>query len=53
MTAEYVAGHDKPSMTHFLHSDADLQAGLERLILADPRLAPVGGQSRRLLLAPA
>ena len=28
-------------MTHFLHSDTDLQAGLERLILADPRLAPV------------
>jgi DNA-3-methyladenine glycosylase II len=28
-------------MTHFLHSDADLLAGLERLVLADPRLAPV------------
>ncbi len=28
-------------MTHFLHTDADLQAGLTRLILADPRLRPV------------
>jgi DNA-3-methyladenine glycosylase II len=28
-------------MTHFLHSDADLQAALARLILADPRLKPV------------
>jgi DNA-3-methyladenine glycosylase II len=30
-----------PLMTHFLHSDADLQQGLAQLILADPRLAPV------------
>jgi DNA-3-methyladenine glycosylase II len=28
-------------MTHFLHTEADLQAGLARLILADPRLKPV------------
>ena len=29
------------SMTHFLHTESDLQAGLAQLILADPRLAPV------------
>jgi DNA-3-methyladenine glycosylase II len=28
-------------MTHFLHTDADLEAGLAQLILADPRLKPV------------
>jgi DNA-3-methyladenine glycosylase II len=28
-------------MTRFLHTEADLQAGLAQLILADPRLAPV------------
>jgi DNA-3-methyladenine glycosylase II len=28
-------------MTHFLHTQADLEAGLAQLILADPRLAPV------------
>ncbi len=28
-------------MTNFLHTDADLQAGLAQLIAADPRLAPV------------
>src|SRR5476651_2297830 len=28
-------------MTHFLHTDADLMAGLAQLILADPRLKPV------------
>jgi hypothetical protein len=28
-------------MTHFLHTEADLQAGLARLITADPRLKPV------------
>ena len=28
-------------MTHFLHSEADLQAGLAELILADPRLKAV------------
>src|SRR5476651_1496482 len=28
-------------MTHFLHNDADLRAGLAQLILADPRLKPV------------
>ncbi len=28
-------------MTYFLHTDADLQAGLRELVLADPRLKPV------------
>src|SRR6185312_4973078 len=28
-------------MTHFLHTDADLQAGLAQLVAADPRLSPV------------
>jgi DNA-3-methyladenine glycosylase II len=28
-------------MTHFLHTDADVEAGLAQLILADPRLQPV------------
>ena len=28
-------------MTHFLHNDADMQAALGQLILADPRLKPV------------
>lgn len=28
-------------MTHFLHTDADLMTGLDRLIEADPRLKPV------------
>jgi len=28
-------------MTHFLHTDDDLRAGLTNLIMADPRLAPV------------
>jgi DNA-3-methyladenine glycosylase II len=28
-------------MTHFLHTDADLQAALAQLILADPRLEPI------------
>jgi DNA-3-methyladenine glycosylase II len=28
----------KEAMTHFLHTDADLQAGLAQLIIADPRL---------------
>jgi DNA-3-methyladenine glycosylase II len=28
-------------MTHFLHTDADLRAGLAQLIRADPRLKPV------------
>ena len=32
-------------MTHFLHSDADLRAGLARLILADPRLKPVADKA--------
>ena len=28
-------------MTHFLHTDTDLQAGLAQLIVADPRLKPI------------
>ena len=28
-------------MTHFLHTEADLQAGLAELVAADPQLAPV------------
>jgi DNA-3-methyladenine glycosylase II len=28
-------------MTHFLHTEADLQAGLAQLVAADPRLQPV------------
>ena len=32
-------------MTHFLDTDADLQAGLARLILADPRLRPVADKA--------
>ena len=28
-------------MTHFLHTDDDLQAGLVQLLLADPRLRPI------------
>ena len=28
-------------MTHFLHTEADLQAGLAELVIADPRLKPV------------
>jgi DNA-3-methyladenine glycosylase II len=32
-------------MTHFLHTEADLQAGLAQLLLADPRLAPVADKA--------
>src|SRR6476619_1033560 len=32
-------------MTHFLHTDADLQAGLAQLIVADPRLKPIAERS--------
>jgi DNA-3-methyladenine glycosylase II len=32
-------------MTHFLHTDADLQAGLAQLLLADPRLKPVADKA--------
>ena len=32
-------------MTHFLHSDADLQAGLIKLLAADPRLLPVAAKA--------
>lgn len=38
-------GHDKPGMTHFLHTDADLQAALAQLVLADPRLKPVADKA--------
>jgi DNA-3-methyladenine glycosylase II len=33
-------GNDK-KVTHFLHTDADLEAGLAQLVLADSRLQPV------------
>ena len=32
-------------MTHFLHTEADLQAGLAQLVLADPRLVPVADKA--------
>jgi DNA-3-methyladenine glycosylase II len=32
-------------MTHFLHTDADLKAGLTRLLLADPRLQRVADKA--------
>src|ERR1035437_818610 len=32
-------------MTHFLHTDADLQAGLAQLILPDPRLKPAADKA--------
>jgi DNA-3-methyladenine glycosylase II len=32
-------------MTHFLHTEADLQAGLTQLILADPQLKPVAAKA--------
>lgn len=32
-------------MTHFLHTETDLQAGLSQLILADPRLTPVADKA--------
>lgn len=31
----------KTEMTHFLHTQADLEAGLAKLVALDPRLAPV------------
>ena len=37
-------------MTHFLHSDADLQAALSQLLLADPRLKPVADKAGRFSL---
>ena len=37
-------------MTNFLHSDADLQAGLARLVAADPRLAPIAENAGRFSL---
>jgi DNA-3-methyladenine glycosylase II len=41
MTAEYGARPETKVMTTFLHTDADLRAGLTQLVRADPRLAPV------------
>ncbi len=35
----------RPSMTHFLHTQADLDAGLARLIEADPRLKAVADKA--------
>ena len=32
-------------MTHFLHTDADLQMGLAQLVAADPRLEPVAAKA--------
>jgi DNA-3-methyladenine glycosylase II len=32
-------------MTYFLHTDADLQAGLAQLIVADPRLKPIADKT--------
>ena len=40
-------------MTHFLHTQADLEAGLAQLILADPRLQAGRREGRRLRPAPA
>jgi len=37
-------------MTHFLHTDADLQAGLARLIRADARFQPVADKAGRFSL---
>jgi DNA-3-methyladenine glycosylase II len=37
-------------MTHFLHTEADLQAGLAKLILADPRLKPVAEKAGPFVL---
>jgi DNA-3-methyladenine glycosylase II len=34
-------GNDKKKMTHFLHTQAELETALAQLIAADPRLAPV------------
>jgi DNA-3-methyladenine glycosylase II len=45
MTPELLHGMTAPTMTHFLHTDADLQAALAQLILADPRLKPVADKA--------
>jgi DNA-3-methyladenine glycosylase II len=37
-------------MTHFLHTDADLQAGLAQLVAADPRLKPVAEKAGAFVL---
>jgi DNA-3-methyladenine glycosylase II len=45
MTAAYVARQYSKPMTFFLHTDADLQAGLAQLIIADPRLRPIADKA--------
>src|SRR5262245_45955437 len=37
-------------MTHFLHTDADLQAGLADLVVSDPRLRPVAEKAGQFSL---
>jgi len=37
-------------MTHFLHTEADLRAGLAELVIADPRLKPVAEKAGALNL---
>jgi DNA-3-methyladenine glycosylase II len=39
------AGMTASKMTHFLHTQADLEAALAQLILADPRLGPVADKA--------
>jgi DNA-3-methyladenine glycosylase II len=39
------AGMTTENMTRFLHTDADLQAGLAQLIIADPRLRPIADKA--------
>jgi DNA-3-methyladenine glycosylase II len=38
------------SMSHYLHTEADLDAALAKLVLADPRLAPVATKAGRFPL---
>src|SRR5262245_21810134 len=35
----------RKSMTYFLHTETDLQAGLSQLIAADPRLEPIAAKA--------
>jgi DNA-3-methyladenine glycosylase II len=37
-------------MTHFLHTDADLRAGLAELVVADPRLGPIAEKAGQFSL---
>ena len=34
-------GHDKPSMTQFIHTQADLERAVHQLVAQDPKLVPV------------